>query len=40
MKQTDTQTADFMTAANAYVSLVEQRARSPGAKQTKTILSR
>lgn len=31
MKQTDTQTADFMTAANAYVSLVEQRARSPGA---------
>ena len=30
MKQTDTQTADFKTAANAYISLVEQRARSPG----------
>lgn len=29
MKQTDPQKADFMTAANAYVSLVEQRARSP-----------
>ena len=30
MKHTDTQEADFKTAANAYVSLVEQRARSPG----------
>lgn len=30
MKQTDPRMADFMTAANAYVSLVEQRARSPG----------
>ena len=30
MKHTDTHEADFQTAANAYVSLVEQRARSPG----------
>lgn len=30
MKHTDTHEADFKTAANAYVSLVEQRARSPG----------
>ena len=30
MRQTDLQEADFKTAANAYVSLVEQRARSPG----------
>lgn len=30
MRQTDTQEADFKTAVNAYVSLVEQRARSPG----------
>ncbi len=30
MPQNDTQEADFKTAANAYVSLVEQRARSPG----------
>lgn len=30
MRQTDTQKADFKTAVNAYVSLVEQRARSPG----------
>lgn len=29
MRQTDTQEADFKTAVNAYVSLVEQRARSP-----------
>lgn len=29
MKQTDQHKADFITAANAYVSLVEQRARSP-----------
>ena len=30
MKHTDTHEADFKTAANAYVSLIEQRARSPG----------
>lgn len=30
MQQNDTHEADFKTAANAYVSLVEQRARSPG----------
>ena len=30
MQQNDPHMADFMTAANAYVSLVEQRARSPG----------
>lgn len=30
MRQTDPHEADFKTAANAYVSLVEQRARSPG----------
>lgn len=30
MPQNDTQEADFKTTANAYVSLVEQRARSPG----------
>lgn len=30
MRQTDTHEADFKTAVNAYVSLVEQRARSPG----------
>lgn len=30
MQQNDPQEADFKTAANAYVSLVEQRARSPG----------
>lgn len=30
MPQNDTHEADFKTAANAYVSLVEQRARSPG----------
>lgn len=30
MRQNDTHDADFKTAANAYVSLVEQRARSPG----------
>ena len=30
MRQTDLQEADFKTPANAYVSLVEQRARSPG----------
>lgn len=30
MRQTDLHEADFKTAANAYVSLVEQRARSPG----------
>lgn len=30
MRQTDTQEADFKTAVNAYVSLVEQRARRPG----------
>ena len=30
MTHTDSQEADFKTAANAYVSLVEQRARSPG----------
>lgn len=30
MRQTDSQEADFKTAVNAYVSLVEQRARSPG----------
>lgn len=30
MRQTDTQEADFKTAVKAYVSLVEQRARSPG----------
>lgn len=29
MRQTDTQEADFKTAVNAYISLVEQRARSP-----------
>lgn len=29
MKQTDPHKADFMTAVNAYVSLIEQRARSP-----------
>lgn len=30
MPQNDTHEADFKTAANAYFSLVEQRARSPG----------
>ena len=30
MERNDPKTADFITAANAYVSLVEQRARSPG----------
>ena len=30
MQHNDTYEADFKTAANAYVSLVEQRARSPG----------
>ena len=30
MQQNDTHEADFKTAANAYVSLVEQHARSPG----------
>ena len=30
MRQTDTHEADFKTAVNAHVSLVEQRARSPG----------
>ncbi len=30
MQQNNTHEADFKTAANAYVSLVEQRARSPG----------
>lgn len=30
MPQNDTHEADFKTAANVYVSLVEQRARSPG----------
>lgn len=30
MPQNDTHESDFKTAANAYVSLVEQRARSPG----------
>ena len=30
MTHTDSQEADFKTAANAYISLVEQRARSPG----------
>lgn len=30
MQQNDTYEADFKTAANTYVSLVEQRARSPG----------
>ncbi len=30
MQQNDMHEADFKTAANAYVSLVEQRARSPG----------
>lgn len=30
MQQNDTHEADFKTAANAYISLVEQRARSPG----------
>ncbi len=30
MTHTDSQEADFKTAVNAYVSLVEQRARSPG----------
>ena len=30
MQQTDPHEADFKTAANAYVSLIEQRARSPG----------
>ena len=30
MAQTTDKDADFKTAANAYVSLVEQRARSPG----------
>lgn len=30
MQQNDTHEADFKAAANAYVSLVEQRARSPG----------
>lgn len=30
MQQNDPHEADFKTAANAYVSLVEQRARSPG----------
>ena len=30
MQQNDTHEADFKTAANTYVSLVEQRARSPG----------
>lgn len=30
MQQNGTHEADFKTAANAYVSLVEQRARSPG----------
>ena len=35
MPQNDTQEADFKTAANAYVSLVEQRARSPGQYPTR-----
>ena len=30
MQQNDTHEADFKTVANVYVSLVEQRARSPG----------
>ena len=30
MQQNNTHEADFKTAANTYVSLVEQRARSPG----------
>ena len=30
MQQNNTHEADFKTAVNAYVSLVEQRARSPG----------
>ena len=30
MQHNDTYEADFKTAVNAYVSLVEQRARSPG----------
>ena len=30
MQQNDTREADFKTAATAYISLVEQRARSPG----------
>lgn len=30
MQQNDPHEADFKTAANAYVSLIEQRARSPG----------
>lgn len=30
MPQNDTHEADFKTVANVYVSLVEQRARSPG----------
>lgn len=30
MERNDPKTADFITATNAYVSLVEQRARSPG----------
>lgn len=29
MERTQEQTADFKTAANAYVSLIEERARSP-----------
>lgn len=34
MQQNDSQEADFKTAVNAYVSLVEQRARSPGSYPT------